>query len=459
MKLYKKQKEIVDVIEGQILNNDDIKGKIYLSGEMGCGKTYMGAYLANKLSKEYPTLVISPRLNINKWDSLLDKAHKPKRKDKYVDKPITLLSLENLNIWINEQDDFSKDMFIIIDEVHLCDNSKLDAFKLLHKKITEDTKAVYLTGTMMEGERSKISSIIRTTHPSFCDIFNVTTEIRNNFPNFIRNIWSYISVAVSLEDIQALADNREEIKQEIAPIKPLPLTEEHELFMEVIEGSLRELNVDGKRVKALSSSYIDNPSKELTFKSMKRTSRDSLKTGAYSKLALPLKDIDIKGTSKFIKLKDLINESEDDKILLYVNDHDLISSLEKALKEEGIDAFTLEDVEEVNYSEHINESFKNYKVGIVDPSKVNVGIDIHAEQLIWYQLMPKIDKMIQAQRRVCRLSSKGKSLVTLFVYDTVVEQSRAEELSNATKNNAVTYGVKQQDALAQLTGIILEGIN
>lgn len=93
------------------------------------------------------------------------------------------------------------------------------------------------------------------------------------------------------------------------------------------------------------------------------------------------------------------------------------------------------------------------------PEKVNVGIDIHAEQLVWYQLMPKLDKVIQAQRRVCRLSSKSKSLVTIMVYDTHYENDRAKQLSEATKNNALTYGVKQKDALAQLTGILLDGIN
>ncbi|XWX34281.1 DNA helicase [Staphylococcus phage PG-2021_4] len=463
MKLYNKQKEIVDIIENQILNEKDLKGKMYLSGEMGCGKTYMGAYLANKLSKDYPTIVISPRLNINKWDSLLENAYKIKRKEKYKERPITLLSLENLNMWIQNQNTglqpFEKDMLVIVDEVHLCDNTKLEGFKMLHRKLTSKSKGIYLTGTIMEGERSKIASIIKTTHPYFSELFNISNEIKRNYPSFIRNVWSYISVAVSLEDIQALSDNREEIKQEMAPITPLPLDKEHELFMEVVESSLRDLDVNPKRVMSLSSSYLDNPSKDLTYKSMKRVSKKDLMTGIYSKLALPLKNIDIKNTSKFKRLLDLINESKDDRILLYVNEHDLILSLQSSLKEEGIESFTLEDVEEVNYSEHINKEFNKYKVGIVNPSKVNVGIDIHAEQLVWYQLMPKIDKMIQAQRRVCRLSSKNKSLVTLFVYDTLNEKARAEELSNATKNNAVTYGVKQEDALAQLTGIILDGIN
>lgn len=45
-----------------------------------------------------------------------------------------------------------------------------------------------------------------------------------------------------------------------------------------------------------------------------------------------------------------------------------------------------------------------------------------------------------------------------MIYDTDYENQRAVELSNATKQNALTYGVKQQDNLAQLTGILLEGV-
>src|SRR5699024_6074367 len=78
--LYDKQLEIANECEKKMFDDKDLsRGKVYLSGEMGSGKTYMGSYLANKLSKSYPVLVVSPQININKWADLLDNPTRLKR--------------------------------------------------------------------------------------------------------------------------------------------------------------------------------------------------------------------------------------------------------------------------------------------------------------------------------------------------------------------------------------------
>ena len=231
------------------------------------------------------------------------------------------------------------------------------------------------------------------------------------------------------------------------------------LFSDVISSQFSDLDVSKQTSRTQIASYLDNPEKNLDYRMQTRTSKSKMKSPKHVTLAMPLKDIAFQNTSKYQKLVELIKNSNDDRILVYVNEETIIQKLKASLKDDGINAFTIEHVDVEMYSDYINQQFKTTKVGIVDPSKVNVGIDIHAEQLVWYQLMPKLDKMIQAQRRVCRLSSENKSLVTIMVYDTDYENQRAEELSNATKQNALTYGVKQQDNLAQLTGILLEGVD
>lgn len=462
MKLYEKQQQIVDEINERITDSQDLsKGHIYLSGEMGCGKTYMGTQIAHDMvAKGYPVLVVSPKVNIGKWDSLLDNAKKMKKKDDYAYDDITLMAFEDLNMWTQVQTVFNEDIFVIIDEVHLATNTRYQAFNvLLHDLTTDNTKGLYLTGTIMEGERKQIAKLLELTHEHYKTETSIVDLLMHNFPRFIYDVWSEISISISLEDVQELEENREEIKQDIAPIKPIPLTMEQDLFSDVISEQLRRIEIPRERIYPITTSFIDNPTKPLVYKKQSRPSKERLKEGSIVRLAIPLKEFKLKETSKYKSLKDSIENSNDDKILVYVNDETLIQQLKSQLEEDGITTFTINDVKPENYSEHINQQFQSCKVGIVDPEKVNVGIDIHAEQLVWYQLMPKLDKMIQAQRRVCRLSSKSKSLVTIMVYDTHYENDRAKQLSEATKNNALTYGVKQKDALAQLTGILLDGIN
>ena len=459
-KLYDKQQMIVEEIKEVI---DDpfhmAKGNMYLSGEMGSGKTYMGAEMANEMSQDYNVIVVSPKVNMNKWDSLLNNAVKLKKADSHNKlNSIELIAFEDLNMWSKEQQPIEENVFLVIDEIHLAINSKKQGLDNLLSLIKGVRKGLYLTGTIMEGEKSRISSIIRATHPHL-DTKKMVEMMKSRFEIFVFKIWQHISVSVSLEDIQDLMENRQEIKQDIAPIEPIPLTREQVLFSNVIELQFKQADVGIKTIKSQVTSYIDNPSKELVYRTSSRASKSSLKTPKFIRLAMPLKQIEFKNTAKYKKLKSLIENSNDDRILVYVNEPLLIQELSNALQSDGITSFTIDNVEPENYSEYINTAFKSSRVGIVDPQKVNVGVDIHAEQLVWYQLMPILDKMIQAQRRVCRLSSENKSLVTIMVYDTKYESERANELSNATKQNAITYGVKQQDSLAQLTGILLEGID
>lgn len=460
-KLYEKQQTIADEIQDIFNNtNNRANGQFYLSGEMGSGKTYMGAYIANINKNEYNVFVVSPKININKWSSLLDDAHTIHKKEVYdPSNKISIIAFEDLNVWLKSQKPFKQPMFIIVDEVHLAVNSKKDAFDtLISFTSNQDMRGLYLTGTIMEGEKREIVSIMRTTHPHLVSN-SLVKDMKEHFETFIFRVWQHVSTSVSLEDIQDLMENRQEIKQEIAPIHPIPLTTEQMLFSDVISSQFSDLDVSKQTSRTQIASYLDNPEKNLDYRMQTRTSKSKMKSPKHVTLAMPLKDIAFQNTSKYQKLVELIKNSNDDRILVYVNEETIIQKLKASLKDDGINAFTIEHVDVEMYSDYINQQFKTTKVGIVDPSKVNVGIDIHAEQLVWYQLMPKLDKMIQAQRRVCRLSSENKSLVTIMVYDTDYENQRAEELSNATKQNALTYGVKQQDNLAQLTGILLEGVD
>ena len=210
---------------------------------MGCGKTYMGTQIAHDMvAKGYPVLVVSPKVNIGKWDSLLDNAKKMKKKDDYAYDDITLMAFEDLNMWTQVQTVFNEDIFVIIDEVHLATNTRYQAFNvLLHDLTTDNTKGLYLTGTIMEGERKQIAKLLELTHQHYKTETSIVDLLMRNFPRFIYDVWSEISISISLEDVQELEENREEIKQDIAPIKPIPLTTEQDLFSDVISEQLRRI--------------------------------------------------------------------------------------------------------------------------------------------------------------------------------------------------------------------------
>src|SRR5699024_11359248 len=80
-KLYDKQLEVAnEIIEKINRVGGRANGHMYLSGEMGTGKTYMGSYIANHFKNEgYKVIAIVPRKVVRKWNSLLDDATRLKR--------------------------------------------------------------------------------------------------------------------------------------------------------------------------------------------------------------------------------------------------------------------------------------------------------------------------------------------------------------------------------------------
>lgn len=480
IKLFSKQKETVDTIEERLKFSD--QHSIYLSGELGVGKTYMGVSLIQRFMNDentnYTPFVVVPSIVMNKWKELLKPLGKvvtlnrsgSKKHEFKADGKIYIISVDHLNTFTENFlvgkecmfDDTNK-MFLMFDEIHLAKKSKLNALKNLTSCVPADVRlSVFLTGTITEGESRDIAEIIYTTHYTNTpiEVTHLSEMVKYDFPKFIAEIWQYISVSIALDEIDEIGNKTTEERQEIQPIDYIPLDLESKLLSEVIYAELSTVMNSTKRVKDMRLKYLDDPNKDLVYKKRGRHSQNRILGGNKTILGLPLADLNISHTHKFIKLVEIVENNPNDKVLVYVNDYELMKRLSKTLNNKGIATFYLNNsVKKENYSNFINEQFETNRVGIVDPSKVNVGVDIHAEQLVWYQFMTEIDKMIQAQRRVARLSSKYKSKVTLFVYDDEFDRDRALELSNAFKNNATTYGVKQEDNLTRLTGIILEGIN
>ena len=201
--------------------------------------------------------------------------------------------------------------------------------------------------------------------------------------------------------------------------------------------------------------YLDQPARSNLLKPKQHGRVDWFSDQQMYYVNFRLKPITIQQTAKFHRLQAIIQQAPKKRFLIYAHDTQVIDILCKELN-----AFTLtNDVDSTEYADYINQQFEQgHNIAVIDPRKISEGIDISADYLIWYQLIDNYNQMLQAQRRVYRLSSTRKSRVYYLIYEDTQQEATAKNLSNAAKNNAAVHGAREEDNLAKLTGILLKGI-
>lgn len=554
-KLYPQQKVIYEQIQHQLIDTPFLKNiylnkKLFISGEMGVGKTYIGTqtiinYVHNTNSFG---LIFCPTTVVKKWHKvLLDaintynypiKVKELKRNNKFIKtsnttkaktdvsfEPNTIYIITNnsLNVFVTNNYGFFMDLsklpLIIFDEVHELKGAKIHGLEQLlrwdnnkmnvlldsdlitsysqfydgtfDKKLNNKIPMLFLTGTIFNKSWNDIFELIALTHqlllkhavlnldctdlvknnlydfPIYHKFKFLTDpkDIRSTFPNifvFINKIWQYISISLSLDDVKKTnkINNKEnEINQTIMPIKPFPLTNEQQMFLNVARIQLARLNTSNIETKIMD--WIDYPTKSLILQKKPHVRKTRFTTNKQEFVSFPLIPISLNHTVKYKKLQEIIQAKYENnkRFLIYANDPDLITALVKLLSK-NYKTFSLPmNLKAKEYGEYIKEQFTNgYEIGVVQPTKINVGIDIEADYLIWYQLINDYSKMLQATRRVYRLSSTRESLVYFLIYENTQQEEIVNELSNSTKNNAATYGEQSQDNLTKITGILLDNI-
>lgn len=466
---------------------------IYISGEMGVGKTYIGGKLVANF-KEKRSIVIVPKTVTKKWKDVIlgfddtvdveivDNVSKVNQHKV----EIIPSNIRQFKAIIEEIVESNEEIeMIVYDEFHQCINSRLEIFKSLLKN--NDAMLFLLTGTIFNVRMSVLYTQLALTNPTIVKVR--TQQLKEKFPGFgsvlktfssiystqvslfMKDIWQYISVSISLDDVGS--QSNDDVEQTILPINYIPLNTEQALTYELAKSALSDNNLDSSAIGKMLSNMIDNPSFDGYFvkKRMKKISKQ-LKGSAYNKsfkqigqkelVMMPLSKVELRETEKYKKLLELVNEKikEDKRTIVYALDHQLIEQLVEELKKDGIEVITLDKIKPDMYAEHINREYDNGKlVAIVDPTLISVGVDIHADLLVMYQFMDDFNELIQSQRRVYRLSSTRSSEVYYLAYDIPQQKDLVIELSNASKNNAAAYGTQETNSLAQLTGILLSGLN
>lgn len=547
MQLYQAQADVVQtLVNAYQANNIYRDGKIYVSGETGVGKTYIGSAIAvNELTKQQrPVLIVTPSTVVLKWKRVLIDADaslkkqivcitRPKELAPFNQK-LTIISVDLLHRWLKQYENtlIGTDgslPFLIFDEIHKIQKSQLEAFAQLVALQTAAHRMpmLLLSGTIFNRSWHDLGQLLTLTHPhliahalnlyqvspsltampqltantinhpvnkgyqSLDDVLPVTVSINdfNHYPwqslkqqslnatqraikklmltavsemassqiyslsNFISQIWQYISVGIGLDDVQELSANVNEIKQEVMPIKAIPLSKLERAYLAMTRQFYRGTNKNTREMFIMN--YLDQPARSNLLKPKQYGRVDWFSDQQMYFVNFRLKPITIQQTAKFHRLQAIIQQAPKKRFLIYAHDSQVIDILCHELH-----AFTLtDDVDATQYADYINQQFeRGHNIAVIDPRMISEGIDISADYLIWYQLIDNYNQMLQAQRRVYRLSSTRKSRVYYLIYEDTQQEATAKNLSNAAKNNAAVHGAREEDNLAKLTGILLKGI-
>lgn len=548
MQLYQAQANVVQtLINAYQANNIYRDGKIYVSGETGVGKTYIGSAITNdELTNQHrPVLIVTPSTVVLKWKRVLTETNsdlkeqitcitRPKELTPF-NKKITIISADLLNRWLKQYRHTLINMtdqslpFLIFDEIHKIQKSQLEAFTYLVAMQTAEHRMpmLLLSGTIFNRSWHDLGQLLALTHPHLIahalniyelspsllsmtqrtvnkvnhpsdegyqnldDVLPVTISINDfdfypwqsqkkselndsqravkklmaaavskmassqiySLSNFISRIWQYISVGIGLDDVQELSSNVDEIKQEVMPIKAIPLSKLERAYLAMTRQFYRGTNKNTREMFIMN--YLDQPARSNLLKPKQHGRVDWFSDQQMYYVNFRLKPITIQQTAKFHRLQAIIQQAPEKRFLIYAHDTQVIDILCQELN-----AFTLtNDVDSTKYADYINQQFEQGRnIAVIDPRKISEGIDISADYLIWYQLIDNYNQMLQAQRRVYRLSSTRKSRVYYLIYEDTQQEATAKNLSNAAKNNAAVHGAREEDNLAKLTGILLKGI-
>lgn len=396
---------------------------------------------------------------------------------------------------------------VIIDEAHLLKRTQ-KAFDLIDNIITIQQNAhrpsLLLTGTIFNQRIKDLFYLLKMTHPTLLNTVDndnandFASDYESNIIKFMMDIWQYIAVQLSLKDIER-DPGSDNVVQTIEPITYVKLSDLESQFYNVQKRRyINDLNLNANSSLNRIADSIDSISTELTdytsrkthwydnihvaealgtfaFKNNKDEGLELLNHNGYvgsnhsnfnivvkhhqhsqqNLIAPGIMKQPLKDASKFKALLNILKQTTCTKSLIFANSASLITSMVKELNRQGFKAQKLpNNLDAADRGEYINHalSTKDCDIFIVNPQQIKVGVDIdQAENVIWYEILANPATVLQAQRRVYRLSSTKNSHVYYMAYESTEQAHQIELLAQNAKNNAATVGVRADD---ELTGIV-----
>lgn len=506
--LYPAQAEAVQALLNAYQDPDlTFQHHLYISGEMGVGKTYMASAVVAQL-KPKRVLIVCPSSMPKKWQSVYEDftgikpiifkaVRSPKAAEKkqelsktaiLKEKAVIVTSndfylfvkkvydedanfVDNMNklatiVRKDGQDfDLKQDFkqyfdFIICDEIHTY-KPTMQAFRALAYLCQSNPELLGLTGTLFKQNIHELHLLLSLTNPEFNNLAYTDDNLRDP-AWFYPNIWRYISVPISLHDVEIQqAKSEEDVKQDIMPLKGLTLSDEQKAWYELATYNLKHLGIANKRIDQVTTSYLDLPQESQPI--VRRSSADKINTtenthvrGKYV-TAMTLKPIKLDKTPKFKQLAGILKDNPTNTIV-FVQDTILGKILVNYLDK----AFVIpNNLDKAEVAEYVNTRLDNdYNVAIATVKQISTGIDLNsAHQIVWYQVPSDVTTILQAQRRVLRLNSTTDSKVWFLYYQNTAQEQTIIDASNSATNNAAAYNVRAKDNLAKVTGILFGNID
>lgn len=519
--LYPKQRECLDILLKGLQNKKHIAQRhLYLSGEMGSGKTYISCGALNEMHAK-KAFVACPATVVGKWkkvyceltdhdaDSVFIYTKGADLRSALKDDKITLIIIDQKKLatafesmyagfkknvlasisslmrrqaggrlgeysdmgllaemtqgfdgdvsFMKEVPKFSNIDFLIFDEVHSYKPGHLD-FSVLHfMMLHTDAPALFLTGTLFNQNIFNLYLLLCSTNPALMATYH--QEIA--FHTHVNELANFGFFDVNIWRKIAVKINLEQVKKtDVIRQDIMPLTP---LKLTAVQKAWLKVAQENL---ATFNRYNEKQIDQKTTAYLDLPSREQPAITMTSKgikddyqIAMALLPIDPQKTAKFKKLKEILIKAGDEKTIIFVQSPKLIKNLNQLLP----NSFILPSkIDKTRRQKYINDQFnkENKQIGIMLPKRVSVGIDIYGVQnIVWYQVPDDVAEILQAQRRIVRMDSESASKVYFLYYGDTYQESIIKQVSQSAVHNAADYNVRDESNLAKATHILFEGLD
>lgn len=411
-KLYPKQQEKAEIL----LENFKTKDFMFMTGEVGVGKTYIGTYVLLQWQKENPDkhfLVISPKQVIAKWKKVLAEAG--------VDMAnVTVKSTFNA-------EDVNKSFAVIYDEIHEIKTKvkHFSDFVETHKKV------LGLTGSIIDKSVRDITNITNAfsnkgeKFPQYKDVSVCYHDMIAYARLFIEPV---MTVGLSKDDVIETNDDDAIIIDTYT--KSIAMNDEESAFYDFMSGRLAKLQISpDQRMRVLNESLDRVPGRtEFIQKTNRNTNEDGTIETVTNSYFIGEKLHKTKSKKDYI-VSELL-ETYDKRTLIYTFDNSVAKRIAESTEAVFVDTSKRETAEA-----EINEKLEQSAV-VINISNILTGVDLHADTIIWYQTPISLVQDVQGVGRITRLSSSRNDKKVIYLYhENTMQETQTKALQENHKLN------------------------
>lgn len=520
--LYQKQKECLDILLKGLRTKDHVSQRhLYLSGEMGSGKTYIACAAIHAMHAQ-KAFVVCPSTVVAKWKQVyLETTKYPEDSVCVYSKRLNnleyALANPDVHLIIVEQKrlgtaldllterEFKKDVlgsisnafrrtadnydesaeiqlvdcathdyrgavpyllahpelsnidFFVFDEVHGYQPGHLDFSAMFFLLLHSNTPALFLTGTLFNQNVINLFLLLCVTNPQL--ISSIDHETFYSHVTEVKQLANFGYFDANIWRKIAVKINLGQVKKSDIKQDIMPLTP---LKLTPVQSAwLKVATANLNSMERYNLKQIDQKTTaylDLPSKEQPVLSMTNLHVKSTYQIAMALLPLSPTKTAKFQKLQKILKQSPDQKTIVFAQSKKLITSLSKLLP----NSFTLPDrIAKSKRADYINEQFnkEGKSIGIFLPKRISVGVDIYGVQnIIWYQVPDDVAEILQAQRRVVRMDSEDSSRVYFLYYGNTYQEQIIQQVSQSAVHNAADYNVRDDSNLAKVTQILFEGV-